>query len=331
MKTISPQLRDVLQNNVFDAQTLIEQKHEVISLSPQLNYLLGGGISTGSFGIITGKQKLGKTATCLYIAKKAQEAGYKVVFLNAEHRLTNRDLTTTAGLDLSAEKFQIFQSTPSKILTAEDFMEAAQYSVSTEDKCLVIADSVSMMCPNDLIEGSIRDKFRDTSPALMSRFCKVMLPYVSVSNNMFVAVTHLMANTSGMGYSTVSEASGTKIQYAESWKLKAFKTEDILNTDKVKVGLSVHFQCVNTSIGVAGRKGVCKLLFDTGISELYETVEMAKDCHTPSLYKKGTWWIVGDEKIQGEPKLINFLKEQPDLVTQIRGEIKEALGVDYNI
>jgi predicted ATP-dependent serine protease len=101
----------------IDANMIKERRKTVIPVSPAINYIFGGGISSGSWVTFTGRAKLGKTTTALHFAAKAQRPEYggrTVYYIDAEGRLKNRDISGIPGLDLSPDKFVLFR--PTKII-----------------------------------------------------------------------------------------------------------------------------------------------------------------------------------------------------------------------
>ena len=133
--------------------------------------MFGGGITASSMTLFSGPPKLGKTATCFDIARQAQKVGYHIVYLNAEHRVQNRDVASTYGFEPS--ELSIHTSSPEKIIYAEDFVKLGRYYLEKPERHLIIIDSFSQMCPKDLGENpDFGDKYRDGSPGIFSRFTK---------------------------------------------------------------------------------------------------------------------------------------------------------------
>ena len=71
-----------------------------LTVSPSLDLALNGGLLEGSWTIISGDPKTGKSSTCLQICKNAQDDGRPVVYVDGESRLKVYNLVGTEGLDL---------------------------------------------------------------------------------------------------------------------------------------------------------------------------------------------------------------------------------------
>lgn len=304
----------------FSAEEFSDHDRKVISLGPNFDYLFNGGILEGSFIILTGPWKTGKTAAAIHMIKKCQEEGYKGVYFDAEHRIKKRDLMHN-GLD--KDRLKIIKSSPGNILTAEKIMKGVQHILQTEENVVVVVDSVSQMCPDELWEGDIADRFRDTTPGLLARFSKIAAPVLSISNNILIVITHEIANTSGKGYKTTVEASGTKIQYAHDFKLRATHSQPWKSSDDEEIGKDVNWVCVTSGLGPPNRKGVGKFLYNEGIIEEAELYHIAKEAQCPEI--STSWLRIGDWKANGENQAVKMLKEHPEALKQLQESVNKRL------
>lgn len=310
---------------VFPATHLLDKKRDLISVSPCLDDLLGGGITSGSLVIIRGQYKAGKTTTCLHFCKNAQKAGYKIVYLDIEARLTQRDLLSIPGLDLSEKKFELCAHSEGNILTGEDFIAVGEHKIRVEKNIVVVFDSFSQLISQDNMENDIRDRTRDSMPLTLSKFCKRALPALSVNDNICIGITHDIANQ-GPGMATKVEASGRKIQYANSFKIAARWDTEWKEGDIV-VGQDIHWECENSCLGPPGRTGVGKLRYNHGLDEVAELVDLAVVCGSTKLRKSGHWYLVDgcESKLNGIANTIEYLRDKPELCEQIKAEVKERL------
>ena len=112
---LTTDLKKTFGDDILMSGNAIKEKETiVIPLSPSLDMILNGGVPEGSFVVLTGQPKCGKTTTSLQIAALAQqkqyaygdfEKGREVYFLNIEGRIKKRDLSGIKGLDL--DRFHI--------------------------------------------------------------------------------------------------------------------------------------------------------------------------------------------------------------------------------
>ena len=67
---------------------LVEAKRDlkVLSVSPALDLSLNGGLLEGSWNIISGDPKTGKSTTCLQVCKNAQDEGRPVIYIEKQDK-----------------------------------------------------------------------------------------------------------------------------------------------------------------------------------------------------------------------------------------------------
>lgn len=322
-----------VEESTISAASIIDRERTLISVSPAIDAMLGGGIQSGSLVIIRGKYKAGKTTTCLHFAKKAQEQGYRIVYLNIEARLTRRDLESIPGLDLSPEKFEIIQSNDATApLSGEEFVAIGLLKLQQYEKCVVYFDSFSQLLSEDNLNGDITERTRDSMPLTLSKFCKRALPILNITDNICIGITHDIANT-GPGHATKAETSGNKIQYANSFKLWAkwaSPWEESIDGDPKntkQIGQLIHWECENSALGPPGQAIDGRLRYGIGIDEMAEWFDLAQGEHTGVITKKGTWYFFGEVgKAQGQLKFIDKMREEPEFAQAIIEEVKARLG-----
>lgn len=129
---------------IYDAQKLIDKQRQIVPVSPSLDIALGGGILEGTWNILSGPPKCGKSVTAFQIAANAQKLGKFVYIFAIESRIKKRDLQGIQGFDINMCK--IIQSEAGCILTAEDFLNDAMHVIKNHPGCVVILDSASALC-----------------------------------------------------------------------------------------------------------------------------------------------------------------------------------------
>lgn len=341
------------------ARDFIARKREIIPVSPKLDLILGGGIPEGSFVIMAGPPKIGKTVTSLHFSANAQKKNRKIYYLNIEGRLKSRDLEGIPGLDI--DKMQIIGSykldatdeekakvDKSKILMADDYLTIAERKIKDDPGCVVIIDSASQLLTEDEYTSDIEKQHRTPVAMLLSRFCKRVSNVLPITGSIIIMIVHIVSNTGG-GHKTTSRTGGMKIQYAvdvdleckwtEKWKVGG-SADDPESGDQV--GLKIHWTTGSTGIAKPGMKTVSWLRFGSGIDETMELFELGKTLTLIDVAKswfrpafvEGTqfhdeFW---DEKkkqykaFNGAENFIQMLNERPEITEILRTKIREMLG-----
>jgi recombination protein RecA len=328
-------------NVMVGGNHIVDKKLVIIPVSPSIDILLSGGINTGTFVVISGKPKLGKTTMALQFAANAQNIKYKdefnpngrtIYYSNVEARIKPRDLSGIHNLDTSEDRFKIIQSTPGKILTGEDHLNIAEYIINTKPGSIIIIDSFSAMCTAAGFAANLEDQVRDDSTRLLGRFCRRNATAISLNNCVVIGIVHVIANQEGGPMSPKwVEASGNKIQYQADVKLKGDYFQ-AWKDGEVQIGQDVHWSCGCSSLGSPGGKCVSKLRYGYGLDKEFEVIELAIDL---GLIKQGgAWYTINhdykgfkDQKVQGKESLRTILVNNPDLYVDLYAKVREMLGL----
>ena len=309
----------------FPGDQLLEKEAKVIPVSPALDLILGGGIPMGSFVVITGKPKIGKSSLCLHFAKNAQKEGMKVYYFNVEGRIKPRDLKGIPGLKTDIDNFQIIGSVKGQILSAEDYLDILMTYAETKENSIFIVDSVSQLCSKERRANETGKRFRDDVPLMLADMTKKISNILPITNNTVICITHLIANQ-GMGPAQWSEASGQKVQYQADVKLKALYSE-AYKVGEEQVGQLVHWQCDTTALSAPPcRKTQSLLRYGYGLDAEYEILSMCIDLGIVD--KKGAWLTFPDgNKYQGVEKARYYLYENNNAYNDLKNKLKEMIGV----
>jgi recombination protein RecA len=293
-------------------QNIIETPQEIISVSPKLDMVLGGGIPGGSVVTLAGVQKAGKTLVALHFAAKCQQKNRKVFFLNIEGRIKRRDLLGIKGLN--AEDVEIIGSYQGKILSAENYLTIAEDILKHIPHSVVILDSVSQLCSEKELTCNMGEAQRAPGAVLLAQFCKKIANVVPVNDNIVIFIQHLIANTSGYG-PTLMASGGRKIKYSEDIGLitRSFKflRPGAKEEDETAApyGQEVVWQTTSTAFIAPGQKTTSTIRYGVGIDECSEYIALGLDFGFVN--QAGSWLeLPTGKKIQGKDKLYHFFQSE---------------------
>ena len=322
-------------NIILSGNALIDKKSVIIPVSPALDIILSGGIPEGSFVILTGQPKAGKTSLSLDFASTAQKPEYKgtlkspreVYYLNIEGRLKKRDLEGIPGLDL--DRFHVIGSQEGKILHAEEYLQIAEKIINEIPGSVVIIDSYSALCTEAEITSDMDKMQRADGAKLLSKFCRKVANVIPVNRNIVIGITHLMGNPTGYG-AEFKEKSGQSIAYQTDVKLrvKSFKPWT-LGTDTTQIGQEMEWQAIWSALGPPG--GICTsyLRYGKGIDKYMESITLASDIGI--IHKGGAWYTLSfledKPKFQGTEKVRNYLLENNQAYEVLVNNIKTTMGI----
>lgn len=313
----------------FEVEDILKKKTHIIPTTPKLDLALGGGIPEGSWVIISGKEKSGKSVMCLTLAAKAQKPEYggkKVYYFDIENRLKKMTLEGVPGLDLSEDKFQIIRSNKDNIITAEKYLEIAESILKMEPNVLVILDSASALCSEKEYNDEISSQGRNSGPKLLATFTRKLAPVVPVNDSIVIIIQHMIANTSGYG-SPFLEDGGNKIKYQCDVKIRAkgYSKWSDGKDDKQQIGQVVNWDVVHSALGAPGQSVETYLRFGQGYDDVWELITIAMDLGL--IEKAGSWlnlaFLDTPEKIQGQQKVWDRLKANPKEMKLLEAKIKK--------
>ena len=324
-------------DNVVLTGNAIVDKHVItIPVSPSLDIILNGGIPEGSFVVLTGQPKCGKTTTSLDFAATAQKPEYaygtfkggrEVYYLNIEGRLKKRDLEGIPGLQL--DRFHVIGSQEGKILHAEEYLQIAERIINEIPGSVLIIDSYSALCTEAEITSDMDKMQRADGAKLLAKFCRKVANVIPVNKNIVIGITHLMGNPTGYG-AEFKEKSGQAIAYQTDVKLRAktFKPW-LLSADSTQIGQEIEWQVLCSALGPPGASITSYIRYGQGVDKHTELINLASDIGL--IQKGGAWYtLVGvpdKPKFQGTEKVRQYLVDHPEAYSDLLVKVKETMGI----
>ena len=339
-------IKDIVKkygNVISSGNQILENRknYKTIQVSPAIDLALSGGIKEGSWVILTGDPKCGKTTTALQIAANCQKDGRPIIYLDTEGRLKEMNLLGVDGLD--KEKMQIIHS-EDEPLSAESFLDIAVKLCSAKENygCVCIIDSTSSLMPEKELDGDLSPG-RAGLPRILSIFCKKMGQIVPNQRMIMLIVTHYITNTSGYGPTRMPDC-GKKIQYQADTRMEV-KSIKAWEQNERQVGQAVNWKVVCSSMGPPGAECQSWLRYGRGIDKTQELVILGQE--TGLIAKAGSWLtcefmiahleiikelkpdldtedteeVLRSVKFQGQEKLYNFFIANPKVCDILEREI----------
>lgn len=320
---------------ILTGNALIDKKSIVIPVSPSLDIVLNGGIPEGSFVVLTGQPKCGKTTTSLDFAATAQKPEYQgslkspreVYYLNIEGRLKKRDLEGIPGLNL--DRFHIIGSQQGKILHAEEYLQIAEKIINEIPGSVLIIDSYSALCTEAEITSEMDKMQRADGAKLLAKFCRKVANVIPVNKNVVIGITHLMGNPTGYG-AEFKEKSGQAIAYQTDIKLRAKSFKPwTLSADSTQIGQEIDWQVVCSALGPPGGNITSYIRYGQGVDKYMEAITLGSDMGI--IHKGGAWYtltaVEDKPKFQGTEKLRQYLVDNEPAYKNLVQSIKQTMGL----
>ena len=326
---MSEALEKILKKKYGDifcnASDITSAPKTIIPVSPKLDIGLSGGVPEGSWFIVSGKPKLGKSTLALQFCSTAQKEEYgsrKCYYIDAEGRLEKKILNGIPGLDQS--KLTVIESKQGNILSSEKFLTIAEQIIKTEPNIVLVLDSASAMCSQSEMDSEeIKGTGRNNGPKLLAEFTRRLANVVPVQNTIVIIIQHMIANTSGYGPAFMEDG-GNKIQYQADVKLRGRTFTKLEDNTKKQIGQIATWDVVYSALGSPGATVESYVRFGAGIDFVWELIDIAIDLDL--IEKGGAWFTIkftGEEiKLQGQNKVWQYLNDNPEICEQLKKEIR---------
>lgn len=316
------------EGTVKSARLVADRKRQVISVTPAMDVALSGGIPEGSWVSVSGVPKCGKSSLCLTFAAEAQRLGRKVLYIDVEGRINNKELSGIKGLDIDA--LNHVGPEEGKIRTSLEYLGIAEAFVKGVPGCVVIMDSVSSMCNPSTLDESLDKADFGSGNRLVSRFCDKMASVVPVQRATVIGILHLYANTTGWG-PAFKEKVANRFMYQADVILRAKGVKPwTVGADEtgVRIGQKVVWEIGTSALGPPGAKPECYLRYGVGYDKTYEAIQMGVELG--AIEKGGAWYqlpFLGEQKFQGAEKVYKHLEENPDDLIKLNEKLREMTGL----
>ena len=276
-----------------------------------------GGVPRGRIIEIYGPESSGKTTLALQILAEAQAMGGVVAFIDAEHAL---DPVYAARLGVDIDEVLISQPD-----TGEQALEICDMLVRSGAIDAVVVDSVAALVPRAEIEGEMGDTTVGLQARLMSQALRKLAGSLSKSNTTCIFINQLREKIGVMFGNPETTTGGRALKFFASVRLEIRRVESIKKGTDV-IGNRVRVKVVKNKVAAPFRQAEFDILYGEGISKEGCVLDMAVDENIVN--KSGSWYTYGQERIgQGREAAKDFLKQNPELCSEIDHKVRVAIGL----
>jgi recombination protein RecA len=299
-----------------EAQAPIEG---ISSGSLSVDLALGGrGFPRGRIIEVFGPESSGKTTLALHAVAAAQRGGGIAAFIDAEHAL---DPSWAKKLGISLEKLLVSQPT-----SGEEAMQIAELLIKSNAVDIIVVDSVAALVPQKELDGEIGDSFVGLQARLMSQAMRKLTGAIAKSKTTVIFINQIREKIGVMFGSPETTPGGRALKFYSSCRVDVRRIGTLKDGEDV-VGQRVRVKVVKNKVAPPFRVAEFDMMHANGISiegDLLDLAVLAK-----LVDKTGTWLRYGEVHLgQGREKARQFLKDNPDVATEIREKIlasKEAV------
>ena len=276
-----------------------------------------GGLPRGRVCEVFGPESSGKTTIALQVVGEAQRAGGTAAFIDAEHAL-DPAYARKLGVDVD----NLLLSQPD---CGEQALEIAGALISSGVIDVVVVDSVAALMPRAELEGEMGDSHMGLHARLMSQALRKLTGAVSKTNTCLIFINQIREKIGVMFGSPETTTGGRALKFYASVRLDIRRIAAIKDGEAV-IGNRTRVKVVKNKVASPFREAEFDILYGQGTSREGDLLDLGV---TRNLVEKsGSWFSYKGQRIgQGRDSARQFLKDNPELVTKLDGELRTALGL----
>ena len=283
-----------------------------------LDVALGvGGLPRGRIVEIYGPEASGKTTVALHAVANAQRAGGIAAFIDAEHAL-DPEYAKAIGVDTDA----LLVSQPD---TGEQALEIADMLIRSGALDIIVIDSVAALVPRAEIEGEMGDSHVGLQARLMSQALRKITGALNNSGTTAIFINQLREKVGVLFGSPETTSGGRALKFYSSVRLDVRRIEALKDGTEV-VGNRTRVKVVKNKVAPPFKQAEMDIIYGKGISREGSLIDVGVE--QGIIRKSGAWYTYdGDQLGQGKENVRGFLRDNPDVASEIEKKILEKLGV----
>ncbi len=279
-----------------------------------LDIALGiGGVPRGRIIEVFGPESSGKTTLALHIVAEAQKMGGEAAFIDAEHAL-DPVYAKKLGVDID----NLIVSQPD---TGEQALEITESLVRSGALDVIVVDSVAALVPKAEIDGDMGDSHMGLQARLMSQALRKLAGAINKSKTVLIFINQLREKIGVMFGNPETTTGGRALKFYASVRMDIRKIENIKQDGEVK-GNRVRVKVIKNKVAPPFREAEFDVIYGEGISKEGNILDMAVNLDI--VEKAGSWFSYNGERIgQGRENVKKYLKENPKMLEEIEGKVRE--------
>ena len=299
-----------------------EARDLVVETTPtgclSLDIALGvGGIPRGRIIEIYGPESSGKTTLCQHIIAEAQQLGGICAFIDMEHAL---DPVYAENVGVDVENLYISQPD-----TGEQALEIAEALIRSGTMDVIVIDSVAALVPRAEIEGEMGDSHVGLQARLMSQALRKLAGIIKQTNTTVVFTNQIRSKIGVMFGSPEVTSGGNALKFYASVRLDIRRIQSIKSGGDV-VGNRTRVKVKKNKVASPFTEAEFDIMFNVGISRSGDVLDLATAYEIVD--KRGAYFRYGEILIgQGREKAKAHLEENPEMMEELDGLIREAAGL----
>jgi recombination protein RecA len=324
---------DILAALDKDTLSMVQKGREVSNrflptASLGLNLIIGG-LKVGAQHTFWGNEQSGKSAAMMQTVALNQRLGVPCAWIDAEHSF---DPNWAARLGVDVDKLIVSQAS-----SIADVANLSNKMIQAGVQ-LQVVDSTSALKPGSFFDdGELKDFSKTRQAGQFAKDLGNMCSYVQ-GRNWTCAVVHIAQQRTDLGNSfmpVLKAAGGMESGHTDQLRVRMFssKSEKQAIMGQVQRGDILMEERVGRTVTWSIDKNKLNGRYGTGTYSLYTMGEsvgidraselLAYGIKYGIISKGGAWYTVGSERIQGDTKATNYIRENKQVADELEEQIRE--------
>ena len=286
-----------------------------------LDLALGvGGVPRGRVAEVFGPESSGKTTLALHMIAEAQKAGGKAAFIDAEHAM---DSAYARKIGVNIDELLVSQPD-----NGEQALEITELLIRSGALDIVVIDSVAALTPRAELEGEMGDSHVGLQARLMSQALRKLAGTINKTQTCAVFINQLREKVGVMFGNPEVTPGGRALKFYASVRLDIRRIETLKEGTEA-VGNRVRVRVVKNKVAPPFKEAEFDIMYGVGISTEGDVLDLAVEHKI--VQKSGAWFSYGDQRLgQGRENVRQFLRDNPELVLQLRREVIQAVNPEWS-
>lgn len=279
-----------------------------------------GGMPKGRIIEILGPESSGKTTIALQIIGVTQKNGGICAFVDAEHAL---DPTYAAKLGVNVDELLVSQPD-----SGEQALETVEHLVESKLVDLIVVDSVAALVPQAELDGDMGDSNIGLQARLMSQAMRKLRGICNINGVTVIFINQIREKIGVMFGSPETTTGGRALKFYSSVRLDVRRQQAIRSGETV-IGHPIKIRAVKNKVAAPFRETTVDLIYESGLDTTKDFIKYAVE--VGAIEQSGKWYKFDGKVIgNGEDDAVNNLKENEELMKQVKAEVLKAQEIQRN-
>src|SRR4029077_14452392 len=187
--------------------------------------------------------------------------------------------------------------------------------------CVVVVRCGPALVPRAELEAEMGEPQMGLQARLMSQALRKLTGTISKSRTIVVFINQIRMKIGVMFGNPETTTGGNALKFYSSVRIDIRRIGTIKNATEV-IGSRTKVKVVKNKVAPPFREAEFDILYGTGISKEGELIDIASE--QGILEKTGAWYAFGGDRIgQGRENARDFLREHPEVASQVEARVRE--------